>query len=155
MSEASYLYVNSWNVLLRSAYSWNQRWAELDGQMWTYLYSGSCSCGQWLWDQTVAAYLSAPPKSSRKIHQSSTTSCCCWGSISAHSFLGPLTYGSSYGILPNFIIISRHLLTFHIPQLTKEPFPGLLGRSRTTPSRYSHSSSFLMWWGLSRGLSKP
>lgn len=66
MSAASYLHVNNWNVLLRSSYSWNQRSAELDVQIWTYLYSGSCSCGQWLWDQTVAAYLSAPPKSSRK-----------------------------------------------------------------------------------------
>lgn len=48
---------------------------------------------------------------------------------------------------------NRH--TFLIPQLTKEPLPGLVGRSSTTPSRYSESSSIRMWWGLSRGLSSP
>lgn len=45
--------------------------------------------------------------------------------------------------------------TFLIPQLTKEPLPALVGRSNTTPSRYSESSSTRMWWGLSRGLSSP
>lgn len=48
---------------------------------------------------------------------------------------------------------NRH--TFLIPQLTKEPLPGFVGRSSTTPSRYSESSSTRMWWGLSRGLSSP
>lgn len=48
---------------------------------------------------------------------------------------------------------NRH--TFLIPQLTKEPLPGFVGRSSTTPSRYSKSSSTRMWWGLSRGLSNP
>lgn len=47
---------------------------------------------------------------------------------------------------------SRTLL---IPQLTKEPLPGFVGRSSTTPSRYSESSSTRMWWGLSRGLRSP
>lgn len=37
------------------------------------------------------------------------------------------------------------MLTFLIPQLTNEPFPGLVGLSRTIPSRYSDSSSILMW----------
>lgn len=50
-------------------------------------------------------------------------------------------------------VANRH--TFLIPQFTKEPLPGFVGRSSTTPSRYCESSSTRMWWGLSRGLSSP
>lgn len=49
----------------------------------------------------------------------------------------------------------QQTLTFLIPQLTSEPRPCLVGLSRTTPSRYSASSSVLMWWGLSNGFSNP
>lgn len=46
--------------------------------------------------------------------------------------------------------------TFRMPQFTKEPLePPLDGRFRTTPSRYSTSSSILMWWGVSSGGKEP
>lgn len=51
--------------------------------------------------------------------------------------------------------LQQQKLTFLIPQFTSEPWPCLVGLSRTTPSRYSDSSSVLMWWGLSNGFSNP
>lgn len=45
--------------------------------------------------------------------------------------------------------------TFFMPQFTKEPRPGRVGRSTTTPSRNSDSSSWRTWCGLSKGFSSP
>lgn len=58
-------------------------------------------------------------------------------------------------IMFSMSVIYNNSLTFLIPQFTSEPCPCLVGLSRTIPSRYSDSSSVLMWWGLSNGFSKP
>lgn len=42
-------------------------------------------------------------------------------------------------------LLPSYILTFLIPQFTSEPFPCFEGLSRTIPSRYSDSSSILIW----------